>query len=77
MSVKTIQIAPYPNEIEVGVNYVKTEWNGGIRYEAEGLDQYEEESLKQCFSTAIAMSSKPWQLERMLNECLGLKGVVK
>ena len=73
---KTIKIAPYPNEIEVGANYVKTEWNGGIRYEAEGLDQYEEESLKQCFSTAIAMSSKPWQLERMLNECLGLNGRV-
>lgn len=73
---KTIQIAPYSHEIEVGANYVKTEWNGGIRYEAEGLDQYEEESLKQCFSTAIAMSSKPWQLERMLNECLGLNGRV-
>ena len=74
---KTIKIAPNLDEIEVGANYVSTEWNGGIRYEAEGLDQYEEESLKQCFSTAIAMSSKPWQLERMLNECLGLKGVVK
>ena len=77
MEVKTIKIAPNLDEIEVGANYVSTEWNGGIRYEAEGLDQYEEESLKQCFSAAIAMSSKPWQLERMLNECLGLKGVVK
>ena len=76
MTVKTIQIAPYTHEIEVGANYVKTEWNGGIRYEAEGLDQFEEESLKQCFSTAIAMSGRRWQLERMLNECLGLNGRV-
>ena len=74
---KTIKIAPNLDEIEVGANYVSTEWNGGIRYEAEGLDRYKEDYLKQCFSTAIAMSSKPWQLERMLNECLGLKGVVK
>lgn len=77
MSVKTIQIAPYSHEIEVGANYVKTEWNGGIRYEAEGLDMYKEDYLKRCFSTAIAMSDRRWQLERILNECLGLKGVVK
>ena len=76
MSVKTIQIAPYSHEIEVGANYVSTEWNGGIRYEADGLDQFEEESLKKCFSAAIAMSSRSWQLERMLNECLGLNGRV-
>ena len=74
---KTIQIAPYPNEIEVGANYVETKWNGGIRYEADGLDQYEEESVKKCFSAAIAMSSRSWQLEAMLNDHLGLKGVVK
>ena len=73
---KTIQIAPYPNEIEVGANYVKTEWNDGIRYEAEGLERYKEDYLKQCFSTAIAMSGRRWQLEAMLNECLGLEGRV-
>lgn len=73
---KTIQIAPYSHEVEVGANYVKTEWNGGIRYEAEGLDRYKEDYLKQCFSTAIALSSKKWQLERIMNECLNLNGRV-
>ena len=73
---KTIQIAPYAHEIEVGANYVETKWNGGIRYEADGLDQYEEAGLKECFSAAIAMSSKPWQLERIMNECLNLNGRV-
>jgi hypothetical protein len=75
--VKTIKIAPNLDEIEVGANYVSTEWNGGIRYEAEGLDRYKEDYLKQCFSTAIAMSGRRWQLEAMLNDHLGLKGVVK
>ena len=74
---KTIKIAPNLDEIEVGANYISTEWNGGIRYEAEGLDQYEEEYLKQCFSTVIAMSGRRWHLEVMLNDHLGLKGVVK
>lgn len=73
---KTIQIAPYAHEIEVGANYVKTEWNGGICYEADGLDQYKEAGLKECFSTAIALSSKKWQLERIMNECLNLNGRV-
>ena len=50
---KTIKIAPNLDEIEVGANYVSTEWNGGIRYEAEGLDRYKEDYLKQCFSSLI------------------------
>lgn len=77
MEKMTIQIAPNLDEVEVGANYVSTEWNGGIRYEAEGLDRYKEDYLKQCFSTAIAMSGRRWQLEALLNDHLGLKGVVK
>lgn len=74
---KTIQIAPYLDEIEVGADYIRTDWNGGIRYEAQGLDRYKEEYLKECFSTAIALSGRRWQLEAVLNDHLGLNGVVK
>lgn len=74
---KTIKIAPNLDEIKVGANYVQTEWNGGIRYEAEGLNIYKEDYLKQCFSTAIAMTGKRWVLESVLNDLLGLEGVVK
>ena len=76
MEVKRIKIAPNLDEIEVGANYVQTDWNGGIRYEAEGLDRYKEDYLKQCFSTAIAMSGRRWQLEQMLNNHLNVEGRV-
>ena len=72
----TIQIAPYANEISVSGNTIHTDFAGGITYTAEGLDQYEENSLKSCFSTAIALSSKRWQLERLFNETLKLNGKI-
>lgn len=74
---KTIQIAPYSNEITIDGNTMHTDFAGGITYTAEGLDQYEQESLKECFSAAIAMTSRPWQLERLLNETLELNGKVE
>lgn len=75
-NVTTIQIAPYANEIEVNGNTMHTSFAGVITYTAEGLDQYEENSLKDCFSTAIALSSNRWQLERLLNETLKLNGKI-
>ena len=74
---KAIQIAPYANEISVSSNTIHTDFAGGITYTAEGLDQYEENSLKDCFSAAIAMTSRPWQLERLLNETLELNGKIE
>lgn len=75
-NVRTIQIAPYANEIVINGNTMHTDFAGGITYTAEGLDQYEHESLKKCFSAAIAMTSRPWQLERLLNDTLKLNGKI-
>lgn len=74
---KAIQIAPYSNEITIDGNTMHTDFAGGITYTAEGLDQYEHESLKECFSTAIALCSKRWQLEQVLNETLKLNGKIE
>ena len=76
MATKTIQIAPYNDQIKIIGNTISTDFAGGIAYTAQGLRQYEEESLKSCFSTAIAFTSKPWQLERLLNDALNLQGRV-
>ena len=73
----TIQIAPYDHEIKVEGDVVSTEFAGGIKYTAKGLSQYRVEDIKKCFSTAIAMASKRWQLEMMLNECFELNGKIE
>lgn len=74
---KTIQIAPYDHEIKVEGDVVSTEFAGGIKYTAKGLSQYEESEIKRCFSIAIAMASKRWHLEQMLNECFELNGKIE
>lgn len=74
---KTIQIAPYDHEIKVEGDVVSTEFAGGIKYTAKGLSQFEVEKIKRCFSMAIAMASKRWQLEMMLNECFKLNGKIE
>lgn len=74
---KTIQIAPYDHEIKVEGDVVSTEFAGGIKYTAKGLSEYDENDIKKCFSTAIAMASKRWQLEMMLNECFKLNGKIE
>lgn len=74
---KSIQIAPYADEISVSGNEMRTDFAGGIVYRAEGLNRYEENSLKECFSMAIALCSKRWQLEELLNRHLQLKGVIE
>ena len=76
-TIKTIKIAPSIDEVVLCGDELRTDWNGGIVYRADGLSQYEEESLKRAFCTGIALSSRPWQLERLMNDCLGLKGVVE
>ena len=73
---KEVKIAPTLNEIEVGVDYVETKWNNGIRYEAKGLNRYKDEYLKECFSMAIAMCGKRWVLEELLNNVFRLDGKV-
>lgn len=74
---RTIQIAPYDDEITISGNTVSTEFAGGIKYIAEGLDRFKEEVVKRAFSTAIAIASKRWHLEEMLNEYFKLDGKVE
>ena len=77
---KTIKIAPDKNEITITDSSMSTKWNGGVTYEAnlkETREKHGDEWLKATFQQAIGFSSKPWQLERVLNDFLHLKGKVK
>ena len=79
MATKTnisIQIAPDMNEIKVRGNKVHTDFAGGITYQAEGLQNYKAKYVKECFQTAIALSSKRHQLEWTMNEHLKLQGKI-
>lgn len=77
---KEISIAPSMDEIEVNDNGISTDWNGGIFYEADMtqlFDTYSERALKSAFQQAIALSSKPWQIERLLNEYFKIYGKIQ
>lgn len=74
---KTINIAPNEDEIEITVNSISTKFAGGIKYTAEGLNNFKEGYLKETFSAAIAISSKAWVLEKILNNTLNLNGCVE
>ena len=74
--VKKIQIAPYPEEITVSGNEMKTAFAGGITYKADGLDKFDENFLKGVFSAAIAISGRRWHLQHILNDKLNLDGVI-
>lgn len=73
---KTIKIAPDLDEIFVEGNTVKTDFAGGITYQAEGLQHYKEDYLKQVFQYAIGFASNRWQLEQSLDNCLHLNGKI-
>lgn len=65
-----IKIAPDLNEIQVSDTAITTDWNGGITYKArlKSIRQLQgDEWLKECFRAAIALCSKPWQVEQALN----------
>lgn len=75
---KTIKIAPDASECKVVGNEVIGKFNGRtlvyqIPAEIE-VYSYHHESLIENFRAAIAMSSKPWQAERLLNEHYGING---
>ncbi len=77
-----IEIAPGIENISVTETSITTEWNGGITYEVgkpimDRLKEiYTENNLKDSMNQAIAFSSKPWQLERLLNDYFGVKGKI-
>ena len=74
--IKKIQIAPYPDEITLSGNEIRTDFAGGITYKADGLEKYDQDFLKEAFSTAIAVSGRRWYLEKVLNDYLHLKGTI-
>lgn len=69
-----IRIAPAMAEIRVGANTISTDFAGGITYTAEGIDKYKEDYLKECFAWGVALCSKRWQLEDLLNAHFNLNG---
>lgn len=71
-----IQIAPDLDEITVSGNSVQTTFNGGLTYSADGLQNYKEDYIKNCFRAAILFSSKPHQVKHLMNEHLHLEGKI-
>jgi len=77
--IRTISIAPRPDEIEVTDMEISTTWNGGIRYTgniAALRQKYGDDNLRSAFQQAIGMSSKPWQMERLLDNYFKINGKV-
>lgn len=72
----TIKIAPNLDEILVEGNTIKTDFAGGITYQAEGLQHYKEDYLKQVFQCAIGFASRRLQLEQSLDNHLHLNGKI-
>lgn len=75
-----VQMAPESNEVEVTDDSIHTDWNGGITYKARLADirkKYGDEYLKESFSTAIFLCSKPWQLEQVLNRHFRKRGHIE
>jgi hypothetical protein len=75
----TVSIAPSIQEIEVTDTEISTSWNGGIKYVGRISNlrkKYGDDTLRSAFQAAIGMSSKPWQMERMLNNYFKFKGKV-
>lgn len=75
---KTIQIAPKKSDCKVVGNEIIGKWNGRTLVYAIPSDvevySYQHESLIKAFRTAIALSSKPWQVELALNNYYGING---
>ena len=73
---ETIKIAPSHDEVIIEGNEVRTDFAGGIVYRAEGLGKFKDEYIKASFCTAIALASKKWQLEDILNSHFCLNGEI-
>lgn len=76
----TMQMAPELDEVEVTDDSIHTEWNGGITYKAKLSDirkKLGDKYLKESFSTAIALCSKLWQVEQVLNRHFRKQGHIE
>lgn len=76
-TIETIQIRPKFDDIKVnkGSKCVYTKWNGGIEYQMtdESFAKFNMDFVKQTFAMAIALCSKPWQIESMM-QTSGING---
>ena len=75
---RTIQIAPYREDCRVVGNQIigtmgERTFVFTIPSEYE-VYSYQHEWLIEAFCAAIALSSKPWQVERLLNDRFNIKG---
>lgn len=79
----TIKIAPDMDEVRITETSLTTDWNGGVSYEVSKADMsylrqmFTEYALKSALRQAIALSSKPWQAERLLNDYFRVEGRIK
>lgn len=75
---KTIQIAPNSADCKVIGNEIIGSMNGrtlvyAIPFDVE-IYSYQREYLIHSFCEAIALSSKQWQVEKLLNDHFGVNG---
>ena len=74
---ETIQIRPKFDDIKInkGSKCVYTKLHGGIEYKMtdESFVKFNMDFIKQTFSMAIALCSKPWQIESMM-QMSGING---
>ena len=75
---KTIQIAPHRNDCRVVDNKVTGTMDGRtFVYEIPSEYEISEDAHNALISTfreAIALSSKPWQVESLMNDFWGIEG---
>ena len=75
----TIKIAPDLDEIYINDEKIVTEWDGGIEYSGpigKLREIFKDDWIIKQFQTAIAITSKPWQLERILNDYFKIEGKI-
>lgn len=79
----TLQIAPRREQVRLTDTSITTDWNGGITFECVEagmralLWKYNPDYIRDVFSGAIAMSSKPWQVKELISRTLEVDGEIK
>lgn len=75
---KVIQIAPHAEDCKVEENRIIGKMGGRVFiYEIPSnyrIEKEQHEMLVSCFREAIALCSKQWQIEKLLNEHFNVEG---
>lgn len=70
----TIKLAPDLEEFKVSKNVISVEFNGmKIKYimaVEEDIDHETFVGVSKCLQAAIALSSKSWQISRLMDDCV-------